>query len=186
MRRATAWVTAGLIITILCGMFYAVQQQTVRRSANTEPAAAVERELQLIDFGSHASAEPALELNQNSGPFVIVYSADNTAETGTAVLDGTLPAMPDGVLDFARTHGLDRITWQPRPDLRMALVIKPAAGGKAVVGGQSLTPFEDRDRQSLLFTVLGWLASLLTLGAGFAATQLRRTPAPQTATQPEA
>jgi hypothetical protein len=65
------------------------------------------------------------------------------------------------------------VTWQPEPGLRMAVVAR-AAAGKVVVAGQSLTPFEDRDRMVLLFLSAGWLGSLVVLGAGYAATTFKR------------
>jgi hypothetical protein len=55
----------------------------------------------------------------------------------------------------------------------MAVVARPA-GGQVVVAGQSLTPYEDRDRLVLLFLAGGWLGSIVVLGAGFAATGLVR------------
>ena len=59
------------------------------------------------------------------------------------------------------------MTWQPEPGLRMAVIARPAAG-KVVVAGQSLAPFEDRDRMVLLFLSAGWLGSLVVLAAGYA------------------
>ena len=77
------------------------------------------------------------------------------------------------------TLGSDAVTWQPEPGLRMAVVARPAPG-RVVVAGQSLTPFEDRDRLGLLFLAAGWLGSIVVLAAGYAATEFlrRRRPMP--------
>ncbi len=93
--------------------------------------------------------------------------------SGTVTLHGSLPVLPAGVLQAARTSGSDAVTWQPEPGLRMAVVARPA-GGEVVVAGQSLTPYEDRDRMVLLFLAAGWLASVAVLAAGYAATAFLR------------
>ncbi|HJW00264.1 MAG TPA: hypothetical protein VJ617_14330 [Arthrobacter sp.] len=111
---------------------------------------------------------PRLELGPDSGVFTIVYGEDDQPTSGTVTLHGSLPVLPAGVLRAARTSGSDAVTWQPEPGLRMAVVARPAAG-KVVVAGQSLAPFEDRDRMVLLFLSAGWLGSLVVLAAGYAA-----------------
>jgi hypothetical protein len=76
--------------------------------------------------------------------------------------------VPSGVLQTARASGVDTVTWQPEPGLRMAIVARSSVG-RVVVAGQSLAPYEDRDRITMIFLALGWLGSLVVLGAGYAA-----------------
>ncbi|MCU1500120.1 MAG: hypothetical protein JWM47_4073, partial [Acidimicrobiales bacterium] len=176
MRRVTGWLTAAIIITLIFGSSYTALQQLGRRSANAAPAAAAAAKAQLI--GSETLMAPWTELTPESGVFVIVYGSDDKPESGTVTLHGSIPVLPAGVLQAARDSGSDAVTWQPEPGLRMAVVARPAAG-KVVVAGQSLTPYEDRDRMVLTVLAAGWLGSLGVLTAGYAATgyfQRRRPP----------
>lgn len=177
MRRATGWLTAAVIITLIFGSSYAAFQQLGRRAANAAPAAAAAAKAQLI--GPETLMAPRLELTPDSGVFVIVYGSDNKAESGTVTLHGSLPDLPAGVLQTARDSGSDAVTWQPEPGLRMAVVARPAAG-KVIVAGQSLAPYEDRDRIVLTVLAAGWLGSLGVLAAGYASTGFfqRRRPLP--------
>jgi hypothetical protein len=178
MRRLIGWLTAAIIITLIFGSTYAALQQLGRRSANAAPAAAAAAQVQLI--GSEKLTVPRLELTPDSGVFVIVYGADDKPVSGTATLHGSLPMLPSGVLQTARDTGADAVTWQPEPGLRMAVIARPAAG-KVIVAGQSLTPYEDRDRMVLLVLAAGWLGSIVVLAAGYAATGFfrRRVSAPE-------
>lgn len=166
MQRVIGWLAAAVITTLIFGSVYVSFQQLGRRSANDAPAAAAAAQVQRI--GSDPLGAPRLELGPDSGVFIIVYAEDNKPTSGTVTLHGSLPVLPAGVLRAARTSGSDAVTWQPEPGLRMAVVARPVAG-KVVVAGQSLAPFEDRDRTVLLFLSLGWLGSLVVLAIGYAA-----------------
>jgi len=55
-----------------------------------------------------------------------------------------------------------------------------ASGGKVIVAGQSLAPYEATDRLVMIHLALGWFGCVLVLGAGFAVSGLldkrRRAP----------
>ncbi|KRE91868.1 hypothetical protein [Arthrobacter sp. Soil764] len=177
MRRII-WCLAAVIITTLAfGSIYVTLQQIGRQSANMAPAAAAAARLQ--QAGSDPMTGPRLELTHDSGVFLIVYGDGNSPLSSTVTLHGTIPVVPAGVLNAARASGSDTVTWQPDPGLRMAIVAKQAAG-KVVVAGQSLAPFEEIDRRTLMFLAAGWLGSMLVLAAAYsAATLMRRgTPPP--------
>ncbi|WP_028275194.1 hypothetical protein [Arthrobacter sp. I3] len=175
-RMSIAWLTAAVVVSLIFGSVYASFQQLGRRTANDAPAAAAAAQLQTL--GAETVPPPRVELNPESGIFVITYGPDDQPVSGTATLHGTLPALPAGVLQTARTAGSDAVTWQPEPGLRMAVVARSAAG-KVIVAGQSLAPYEDRDRMLLVFLTAGWLGSMVVLAAGYASTELltRRRPA---------
>ena len=169
------WLTAAAVASIIFGSVYVTFQQLGRRSANDAPAATAAA--QVGSLGAETVPSSRLELTPESGIFVIIYGPDDQPVSGTATLHGSLPVLPAGVLQTARTAGSDAVTWQPEPGLRMAVVTRPA-GGKVIVAGQSLTPYENRDQMVLLFLASGWLGSMLVLAAGYASTELlmRRRP----------
>jgi hypothetical protein len=160
VSRTIVWVLGFVLVTGIFGTIYAVAQQSVRASANTEPAAVAAREVLLLATGTGDLSEQRVELTADSGPFVVVYDADNAPAAGTVVRNGALPVVPAGVLAAARQEGQDKVTWQPAAGLRFAVVARAASDGRVVVAGQSLAPFEDRDTQTLSFVGLGWLASV--------------------------
>lgn len=177
MQRIMGWVAAALIVTIVFGSVYLTLQHIGRQGVNDAPAAAAAAQVQNI--GSDPATGPRLELTKDSGTFVIVYGEDNRAISTTVTLHGDLPNLPIGVLDTTRAVGTDAVTWQPEPGLRMAVVTRQAAG-KVVVAGQSLTPFENKDKWTQLALTAGWLTSMIVLAAAYAVTALRsrhRNPA---------
>jgi len=169
------WVLGFVLVTGIFGTVYVVAQQSVRASANTEPAAVAAREVQLLAAGSGALSEQRVELTADSGPFVVVYGVDNAPVSGTVVRNGALPVVPAGVLTTARLHGQDKVTWQPAAGLRFAVVARAGSDGRVVVGGQSLTPFEDRDTQTMILVGLGWLASIACLTGAWILTKVLGT-----------
>jgi hypothetical protein len=93
------------------------------------------------------------------------------------VRNGALPVVPAGVLATARLQGQDRVTWQPAAGLRFAVVARAGGHGRVVMGGQSLAPFEDRDKQTMVLVGLGWLASIACLAGGLTLTKVFETRA---------
>lgn len=177
MQRISGWLAAAVIVTIVFGTVYLTLQHIGREAVNAAPAAAAAAQIQQTDS---YPAGPRLELTKDSGTFVIVYGEDNTPVFTTVTLHGEAPNLPVGVLDTTRTAGVDAVTWQPEPALRMAVVTRQVSG-KVVVAGQSLTPFENTDKSAQLILTAGWLASMLVLGAGYAVTAFlfhRRRPDP--------
>ncbi|MGO4247935.1 hypothetical protein AB4Y87_12040 [Paenarthrobacter sp. RAF54_2] len=171
MQRVIGWLAAAIIVTLIFGSAYVTLQQLGRRAANDAPTAAAAARVEAI--GSAAPSAPPLELNPDSGVFVIVYGADNKPVSGTAALHGSFPVLPAGVLEAARRTGSDAVTWQPEPDLRMAVVARPA-GEQVVVAGQSLKPVEDRNLMVLIFLSTAWLGSMIVLGLGYGAAEIFR------------
>lgn len=172
VSRTIVWVLGFVLVTGIFGTVYVAAQQSVRASANTEPAAAAAREVQLLAAGSGTLSEQRVELTADSGPFVVVYDADNAPVAGTVVRNGALPVVPTGLLAAARVEGQDKVTWQPAAGLRFAVVARAASDGRVAVGGQSLAPFEDRDAQTLSLVGLGWLASIACVGGAWVLTRI--------------
>ena len=63
------------------------------------------------------------------------------------------------VFDQVRNGGQDRITWQPAPGIRGAVVIQPWRGGFVVVG-RSLRLVEERVHSIFVLTGFVWLVTL--------------------------
>jgi hypothetical protein len=72
VSRAIVWVLGFVLVTGIFGTVYLMEQQSLRASANTEPAAVAAREVQLLAAGSGNLSEQRVELSADSGPFVVV------------------------------------------------------------------------------------------------------------------
>jgi len=75
--------------------------------------------------------------------------------------------LPTGVLAYTKIHGEDRVTWQPKKDLRFALTVKKIEGTNPgfVAAGRSLREVEKRETQLLENVALGWIATLIAVFA---------------------
>ena len=95
---------------------------------------------------------------------MIFYDDQGKPGPGTGYLDQALPAPPSGVFDFVRSHGSETVTWQPRPGVRLASVIRRVNGKRPgfLLAARSLRLVEEQK------AVLWWMA----LGIWFVVTVL--------------
>ncbi|XAS66503.1 hypothetical protein V3C33_13500 [Micrococcaceae bacterium Sec5.7] len=162
MRSLIRWLAVVAVLTLVCGAVYVTLQQLGRQSANDRPGELVAFALQHPDV----LPGPHLDLAQDGPPFVNVYAADGTPLSGTGFLNGRLARLPRGVLDEARTNGMDTVTWQPQEGVRYAVTAR-SAEDRVIVAGQSLKATEVRAGQTLAYLAAGWLGSVLVVAAAF-------------------
>jgi len=161
-----AWLPVAVVATVLAATCYAMAQQLTRSGADDGPRALAQRAADSLARGDPpAQVAPAVsvDLATDLGPFITVYDAAGAVQASTALLDGVPLALPQGVLAEARTHGSDRVTWQPRAGVREAVIALPwrsASARGVVVAGASLQPAEEREDQLLLLLLAGWLVAM--------------------------
>jgi hypothetical protein len=161
-----AWLSLAITITGLCVLFYGTIQQVLRQGANDPQIQMAKDAAAALDGGASAvSLMPPsqVDIARSLAPFLLVYDMNGTPAAGSGQLDGRLPDYPLGSLQYARSRGENRVTWQPRPAVRIASVAVPYESGY-VVAGRSLREVENRVSQAQTMVLLGWLA---TLGASF-------------------
>jgi hypothetical protein len=86
----------------------------------------------------------------------------------SAMLDGKTPILPSGVLASAKQKGEVRFTWQPKSNVRSAVVIDYYKGLNSgyVLVGRSIKEVENRIDNLQLIVLLGWALTLaVSLGA---------------------
>jgi len=161
-----AWLPVAVVATVLAGTSYAMTQEVTRSSADDVPRALAQRAADDLSRGGAPGAVTlgsTVDLATDLGPFLTVYGADGAVQSTTARLDGATPKLPRGVLTEARTHGIDRVTWQPLAGVREAVIALPWRSMTAqgvVVAGASLRPSEDRQDRLLLLLLAGWLVAM--------------------------
>ena len=156
-----------LAVTILYGLTYLGIQQLLRHNADkpqislvSEAAAALTRG----DLATSVLPSPTIDLRESLEPFVIVYDTAGKPTAGSGLLDGELPTPPAGVFTYASEHGEDRVTWQPKSDVRIATVIKPFSGPASgfVLAGRSLAEVERKTDILLVIIAGAYTATMLT------------------------
>jgi hypothetical protein len=157
------WLPIAAVTTVVCGLVYATVQQSLRQGANDPQIQMAEDAARALEDGAGLEAVLAsgqIDMNDSLAPFLVIYDAAGRPQAGSGLLDGQLPEIPKGVLDYAAQNGQNRVTWQPEAGVRIAAVIVPYDGG-FVLAGRSLREVEKRELQVQGFAAAAWIAGLL-------------------------
>ncbi len=160
------WLPLAAAIVVLSGTIYGTTQQVLRQGAN-------DPQIQMARDAAAALAKGALpasvvtrgisvDLNTSLAPFISVYDDTGLSLESSGVLSGKPPVPPKGVFDFTRANTEDRITWQPEPDVRFAIVVVHYGGSRPgfVLAGRSLAEVEQRASRMFLLSAAGCIAAL--------------------------
>jgi len=162
----------GALATGLAFALNVIPQQVLRLGAN-DPQIAMATDLAAaLEEGDPSAmpqrdALPALiggsgkvDMARSLSPFVIVYDDQGQIIASQALLDGKAPTPPSGIFNYVRTHREDRISWQPRHDVRIAAVIQRVEGPHPgfVLAGRNMREVESRE------ALVGQLAGLTWMG----------------------
>lgn len=157
-------------LTFFWGLAYAIPQQILRRGANnpqTQIAKASALSVAQGEVPDFLVKNPKqVDIGQSALPYLIIFDQDKKVMASTAILGTQNPLPPLGVLDYAKKHGVDRVTWQPVPGVRQALVAMPYSGKYAgfVVSGRSLAQTEQKEDLAFKIDFWGWIISMIILG----------------------
>jgi hypothetical protein len=173
------WVVGAVLLTAVGIVVYGVGQQAARRAVDDVPRAMVEQARDRLSAGvppATAAGGPVVDLTDSDAPFVLVYDNEHSLVASSATIAGVAPNVPPGVLDAAVARGEDRVSWQPRADVREALVATPwrsATAQGVVVAGASLRATEDRTGVLRAAVGVGWLLAVLALTAAVTSASVR-------------
>jgi hypothetical protein len=159
------WLLLVVVITLLLGINYIVIQQNLRLSGNDPQIQMALDSVLAFEAGlpvDQILPDKKVDIAKSLSPFMIIYDLSGNVIASNAVLHNQTPLLPEGVLSYADQHGENRITYQPEPGVRSAVVIMPINSETAayILVGRSLREVESRI--SLLTTQigLGWGLSL--------------------------
>jgi hypothetical protein len=157
------WLPLALVVFGVCFFTYIGSQQNYRMSANDPQIEMAQNAA--VDLANGAAPESVIparhvELSSDLTPFVIVFDQTGKILDSSVMLDGQTPTLPNGILAASDATGENRVTWQPRPGVRMATVIKPyrsASSSGYVLVGRSLHEVEARidNLTTMFFLTLG-------------------------------
>jgi hypothetical protein len=159
------WLLIAIIISGLCGIFYAVIQQVIRQGADDPQIQIAEDAAAQLASGQQVQSivpTEKVDIATSLAPYIIVFDSTGNPIASSAQLDGQTPTIPSGVFAYVRQNGEDRITWQPQPGVRSAIVVTQFKGTSSgfVVAGRSLREVEIREDNALQITLIGWIAML--------------------------
>ena len=166
LRRIFKALCAAAAATIAALFVYAGVQQTYRTGGDdpqlqlaSDAAGALRAGVAVDSVIPTATVDVATAL----GVFVVAYDAANRPIAGSGRLEGVLPTPPPGVLALARLNGSHRVTWRPRPDVRLAAVVQRVddGSGRVVLAARSLREVEERTSRLLVMTAMAWGALML-------------------------
>ena len=158
-----AWLPFAVTISAFCLLVYAAVQQAYRQSADDPQIQMANDAVTALSNGHSAdSLVPAAKVSiaDSLSPFLIIYDSSGNELASSAVLDGVTPALPNGVLDSTKQLGENRISWQPRPGVRIATVIVSYRNGY-VLAGRNMREVEQREAQVSMFAGMTWILAML-------------------------
>jgi len=165
------YVTAMVVCSICFGVVYITVQQNFRSNANdpqVQLATDIRNKLELEQSPGKWLPD-SMDLAKSLAPFVTLYDKNGRPIQSTGLLEGKYPIIPRGVFEFVNQHGEERVSWQPRQDIRMAMIVmavkSPIIGFVAV--GRSLKEVELRESNLRNIVFLGWMfaAGIIALAA---------------------
>lgn len=168
-----ALVLTGLA-TVLALALYAIPQQVLRRGADDPQVEMADNLVGQLEQGITAgTAVPAdkIEIAHSLSPFVIAFDDQGRPIASQAAINGQMPTLPKGTLDYVREHGEYRFTWRPSGATRIAAVVRRVHGDHPgfVLAGRSLREETLRQIAVKQMATLAWIAMLALIVVGTAA-----------------
>jgi hypothetical protein len=162
VRAILLFLPLAVLTSGLAGTVYIVAQEQLRSGANSPQVQLAEDAARALNGGAApttVTGPVTVDIGQSLAPFVVVFDASGHPLASSGQLDGAPPTPPKGVLDSAVANGSNRVTWQPRPGVRLATVTVPWSGG-TVMAGRSLREVERLEDQALALVIAAWAATL--------------------------
>jgi hypothetical protein len=152
-----------VFISLISLMVYGTMQQTLRQGINSVPVQLATDAVNKLESGVSAKSVPIpanIEISKSFSPFVMIFDQNKKVLVSSAMLNGATPVIPQGIFDNVAKSGQGRVTWQPQPGVREAIVVDSysADGAKGyVVAGTSLKESEAVTDKVGRDIFIGWI-----------------------------
>jgi hypothetical protein len=159
--RSLHYLSAIVIITTIILLVYASVQQNFRSNAN-DPQIQIAHDLKTyLENGKPANAlfSDTIDLARSLAVFKSTYDHNGKPIQSTGYLNGKLPQLPSGVFNYVRNNGEDWVTWQPEPNVRLAMgILKVSSFPISYIAvGRSLKEVEERTSRLINMAVISWI-----------------------------
>ncbi|MFA7308773.1 MAG: hypothetical protein WC045_01745 [Patescibacteria group bacterium] len=157
-----------ILVSILCSGIYITGQQVLRRSANSpqeEIASQIAAQLAGDKKIDKFMPNTSVDIATSPDTFIMLYNDNQEMTISSTLLNGSAPRLPKDILNYAKDHTENKLTWEPVPGVRTALIVKRIEGKNPgyVAVGRSLTGTERNTLYLGLLMLTIWLVSLPTL-----------------------
>jgi hypothetical protein len=168
-KVSTLTITLAALAIIICGVVYVAGQQILRQGANDPQIQFAEDAASRLSRGDPVTVNGfgQVDVASSLSPFMITYDDKGVVTQTSAVLHDASPEIPSGVLDYAKAHHEDRLTWQPERGVRIATVAVYYSGTNSgyVVVGRNLGEVEKREDQLAMEVAAALVACLVIITA---------------------
>ncbi len=165
----TRWLPIAVAVTGLALLAYGATQQTLRQTFNDPQIQFAEDTARVVALGANpAKLIPAgakTDIASSLSLWLAVYDAEGAPVASTGLLDNAVPQVPQGVL-AAASGGENRVTWQPAPGVRQAIVVVRAGDKGYAISGRNMREMEAQTDHIGVLVLAGWL---VIMSASFAA-----------------
>lgn len=184
VRAFVRWLPLAVALTGVFGFSYVAVQQNYRQSMNDPQLQMAEDAAAFLSSDyTPAAVVPrgiSIDMTKSLAPWITVYDASGIPLESNAVLGGAPPQLPAEMFDistwrtqktFQAPSGVEtRVTWQPRPDVRQAVVLvrfqTPSVAGRStqigwVAVGRSMSAAEDRISNLTQLAAIAWSTTVL-------------------------
>lgn len=167
LKKFRLYLIFAFCLTVVFAAIYAVVQYDIRSSANDPQIEIAENLTNGLNEGKKPQSlvsKENLDISKSLSTFAIIYDQSGSPIASSATLDGNIPTPPKGVFDYTATHKEDRITWQPRKDVRFAIVVRAFSGKESngyLLVGRSLREIELRETRLEYMLGAGWILSMI-------------------------
>ncbi len=156
----------AVVTTIVFMTMSVVLRQEIRLSANDEQVQLAEYGASMIERGlapEAATGPVRIDISRDHVPYMMVFNSDGQIIASNALLRDVAPKIPSGIFESASTTGEARVTWEPEPGIRSAIVAVAYGGANPgfVVVGKSLRESERRDDVIFSIIAMAWFASMV-------------------------
>ena len=180
-RTFISWLPLGVAITLVCALGYATVQQNYRQNFNDPQIQMAEDAANAIKSGvapgAVVSGTRAIDIGESLAPWIAVFDASGSMIVSSGSLGGSALRLPSGVFDTTTWHTYaadgvsvtvplneDRFTWQPRMDVRQAVVLIKASSSQGdvfVASGRNMREVESRQGTLAIMVGIGWVVTLI-------------------------
>ena len=161
------FVPLGFALSSVFFFGYLIEQQHLRLEANDQ-LVQIANDITLAlaqgaPYSTFTSPRP-VDMSRSLSPYAIIFDGEQKMQTGSGVLDGVVPRPPKGVFEYVKLHREERVTWEPRRGVRVALVgvYHDGVNSGFVFAGRSLSEVERKIDELTKLTAFVWATSLLS------------------------
>ena len=178
-RLIRSWIPLAIVVTGVCALVLVTVQQNYRQSLNDPQIQMAEDGASKLEAGNvpadlvPTQRQPTVDIATSLAPWIAVYDQKGTPLESSAFFNNAPPQPPLGIFDDASTgNGKDttephenRVTWQPQPGVRQAVVVVAVTSGPSkgyfVVAGRSMREVETREGDLTTMVGFAWVVTLL-------------------------